>query len=100
MQLWRMRPDGSALERMTDDERVNWFPHPSPDGRTILYLAYENGVDGHPRDHDVELRAMPASGGLPEVLLGLYGGQGSINVPCWAPDSGRFAFVRYARTAG
>jgi Tol biopolymer transport system component len=100
MQLWRMRPDGSALERMTDDERVNWFPHPSPDGRTILYLAYENGVEGHPRDHDVELRAMPASGGLPEVLLGLYGGQGSINVPCWAPDSTRFAFVRYARPAG
>jgi Tol biopolymer transport system component len=32
MQLWRMRPDGSALEQMTDDERVNWFPHPSPDG--------------------------------------------------------------------
>ena len=43
MQLWRMRPDGAALEQMTDDERVNWFPHPSPDRRHVLYLAYEPG---------------------------------------------------------
>ena len=97
MQLWRMRPDGGDPERMTDDERVNWFPHPSPDGRHVLYLAYENGVDGHPRDHDVELRLMPADGGKPRVLLALFGGQGTINVPCWAPDSRRFAFVRYHR---
>ena len=95
MQLWRMRPDGGALEQMTDDERVNWFPHPSPDGESILYLAYENGVEGHPRDHDVELRVMPASGGKPRTLLSLFGGQGTINVPCWAPHSSRFAFVRY-----
>jgi Tol biopolymer transport system component len=95
MQIWRMRPDGSDAEQMTDDERVDWFPHPSPDGRHVLFLAYENGVQGHPRDHDVELRIMPADGGDPRVLCALFGGQGSINVPCWAPDSARFAFVRY-----
>jgi hypothetical protein len=38
---------------------------------------------------------MPAAGGEPRVLLGLLGGQGTINVPCWAPDGRRFAFVRY-----
>jgi len=95
MQLWRMGPDGGALEQMTDDERVNWFPHPSPDGKQVLFLAYENGVDGHPRDRDVELRIIPPEGGKPQVVLPLFGGQGSINVPCWAPDSRRFAFVRY-----
>lgn len=95
MQLWRMRADGGAVEQMTDDERVNWFPHPSPDGGHVLYLAYENGVEGHPRDHRVELRIMPSGGGRPRVLLPIFGGQGSINVPCWAPDSRRFAFVRY-----
>lgn len=95
MQLWRMRPDDGGLEQMTDDERVNWFPHPSPDGESVLYLAYENGVEGHPRDHHVELRLMPASGGAPRRLLSLFGGQGTINVPCWAPGSDRFAFVRY-----
>jgi Tol biopolymer transport system component len=97
MQLWRMRPDGGELEQMTQDDRVNWFPHPSPDGRHILYLAYEPGIEGHPRDKTVELRMMPNGGGPPQILLSLFGGQGSINVPCWATDSQRFAFVRYAR---
>ena len=96
-QLWRMHPDGSALEQMTSDERVNWFPHPSPDGKHVLYLAYENGIDGHPRDKNVELRLIPIAGGKPRTLLTLFGGQGSINVPCWEPTSRRFAFVRYFR---
>jgi Tol biopolymer transport system component len=95
MQLWRMRADGSDKRQMTDDERVNWFPHPSPNGQHVLYLAYENGTEGHPRDHNVELRLMAAEGGRPRPLLALFGGQGSINVPNWAPDSRRFAFVRY-----
>mgnify|MGYP003397026245 FL=1 len=95
MQLWRIRPDGTGRERMTSDERVNWFPHPSPDGRHVIYLAYEEGTTQHPRDRDVELRLMPASGGKPETLVKLFGGQGSINVPCWAPDARRFAYVRY-----
>jgi Tol biopolymer transport system component len=95
--LWRIAPDGGRLEKMTDDERVNWFPHPSPDGRHILYLAYKRGVKGHPRDEDVELRLLPAEGGQPRTLLPLFGGQGTINVPCWAPDSKHFAFVRYSR---
>jgi Tol biopolymer transport system component len=94
-QLWRMHPDGSALQQMTNDERVNWFPHPSPDGRHVVYLAYQNGVTGHPAGQDVELRIMPQSGGAPQTLLKLFGGQGTINVPSWAPDSRRFAFVRY-----
>ena len=97
MQLWRMRPDGADLERMTDDDRSNWFPHPSPDGASVLFLAYAAGVEGHPRDHEVELRLMDAAGGGVRTLLALFGGQGSINVPCWAPDGRRFAFVRYAR---
>ncbi|MGJ8584793.1 MAG: TolB family protein [Marinosulfonomonas sp.] len=97
MQLWRVRPDGRDLQQMTDDERWNWFPHPSPDGSQVLYLAYENGVFGHPRDKEVELRLLPSQGGEPKVLLELFGGQGSINVPCWAPDGKKFAFVRYAR---
>jgi Tol biopolymer transport system component len=97
MHLWRIRPDGSGLQQMTGDERVNWFPHPSPDDETVLYLAYGNGIEGHPRDKDVELRLMDADGGNIRTALALFGGQGSINVPCWAPDGRSFAFVRYAR---
>lgn len=99
MQIWRMRPDGGGVRQMTDDARVNWFPHPAPDGSCVLYLAYGNGVEGHPRDRDVELRLMHAEGGGMRRLLAIFGGQGSINVPNWAPDGRRFAFVRYARPA-
>jgi Tol biopolymer transport system component len=95
MQLWRMHRDGSSLEQMTHDEFSNWFPHPSPDGRHVLYLAYGKGVEGHPRDQDVELRLMPAEGGKLKTLLAMLGGQGSINVPCWEAGSRRFAFMRY-----
>ena len=93
--LWRIRPDGTDLERMTADADVNWFPHPSPDGRHVLYLAYERGTRGHPAMRSVELRMMPSQGGKPTTLLPVTGGQGTINVPCWAPDSKRFAFVHY-----
>lgn len=93
--LWRMRPDGSDLQQMTHDDSVNWFPHPSPDGAQILYLAYPPATEGHPPLKQVTLRLMPADGGAAEDLIGLTGGQGTINVPCWAPDGRRFAFVSY-----
>lgn len=97
MQLWRIRPDGSDLQQMTDDGRVNWFPHPSPDGTKVLYLAYEADVTGHPRDREVELRLMSPAGGEVRRAVALFGGQGSINVPCWSPDGSAFAFVQYGR---
>lgn len=93
--LWRVRPDGTGLQQMTDDARVNWFPHPSPDGRHVVYLAYAAGTRGHPAEQDVELRLIPAQGGAPETLCALFGGQGTINVPSWSPDSRQFAYVSY-----
>lgn len=96
-QLWRMRPDGSDLEQMTDDDRVNWFPHPSPDGETLVYLSYPSGTTGHPGGLDVELRAMPLEGGAPTTIASLHGGQGTINVPSWSPDGTNFAYMRYAK---
>jgi Tol biopolymer transport system component len=94
--LWRVRPDGSDLERMTSDRLVNWFPHPSPDGTQVVYLAYPEGTTGHPGGVDVSLRVIGAAGGTPRTLCELHGGQGTINVPSWAPDGQAFAFVRYA----
>ncbi len=94
-QLYRMRPDGAGIEQLTHDDRVNWFPHPSPDGRWIVYLSFPPGTLGHPADRDVILRRIPAGGGEPVDLIAFHGGQGSINVPSWSPDSRRFAFVMY-----
>jgi len=93
--LWRIRPDGSDLQRMTDDAAVNWFPHPSPDGAHVVYLAYPAGTKGHPGGLEVSLRLMPAEGGQSQSLCNLWGGQGTINVPSWSPDSNCFAFMRY-----
>ncbi len=93
--LWRVRPDGTELQRMTEGGTVDWFPHPSPDGRHVLFLAYPPGTGGHPAGLDVALRLMPQEGGPSREVLRLRGGQGTVNVPCWAPDGGAFAFVRY-----
>ena len=96
MRIWRMRPDGSEQEQVTFDEQYgDWFPHPSPDGRWLVFLSYDRSVQGHPPNQQVCLRAMPLAGGSPEVLVRLFGGQGTINVPSWSPDSRSFAFVSY-----
>ena len=95
MQIWRMRPDGSEPTQVTDDEYNNWFPHVSPHGKWIVFLSFMKDVkpDDHPFYRHVYLRMMPVAGGVPKVLVYLYGGQGSINTPSWSPDGKQFAFV-------
>jgi WD40 repeat protein len=95
MQIWRMKPDGSAQEQVTFDDSNNWFPHISPDGQTMVFLAYEKGVTGHPPGKDVELRLMTLKDKKVRLLAKLFGGQGTINVPSWSPDGLKLAFVSY-----
>lgn len=96
MQIWRIRPDGSDVTRITDSAYGDWFPHPSPDNRHVLVLSYDGDVFDHPRDRDVRLRLMDMDGANARVLFKLFGGQGTMNVPNWAPDGRSFAYVRYA----
>jgi len=95
MQIWRMKADGTDQTQLTSDEFNNWFPHPSPDGKWIVFISFEAGVTGHPANHRVRLRLMPAGGGAIQELARLFGGQGTINVPSWSPDSRQVAFVSY-----
>lgn len=94
-QIFRMRPDGSGLQQITDDERVNWFPHPSPDGSLVSYLSFPGGTLGHPADRDVLIRTMRPDGSSITDIDRFNGGQGTINVASWSPDSQAFAYVRY-----
>ena len=98
MQVWRMGPDGENPEQMTFSERNNWFPHVSPDGRKVVYLSFAKG-ELDPMEHlpnmQVQLRIMNADGTGDRTLLSFFGGQGSINVNSWAPDSRRAAVVIY-----
>jgi len=88
-----------------------WFPHISPDRQKVVMVAYTD-TDVRPGEHVpnkyVELRLMhrlntagssgktsAAEWSVPQTILKLFGGQGTINVNSWAPDSRRFAFVSY-----
>ncbi|MFZ1085440.1 MAG: hypothetical protein WAN35_10780 [Terracidiphilus sp.] len=95
MQIWRMLTDGSDQEQITFDEFNNWFPHISPDGKWMAFLSYGPEVTGHPANKDVQIRLMALSDRKISVLAKLFGGQGTINVPSWSPDSTKVAFVSY-----
>ena len=95
MQIWRMHPDGSEQEQVFSDDYNNWFPHISPDGQWMVFLTYAKDVSGHPENKDVMLRMMSLADKKIMVLAKLFGGQGTINVPSWSPDSKRLAFVSY-----
>jgi TolB protein len=96
VQIWRLRPDGTGEEQVTRDGYYNWFPHPSPDGRWILVLSSKVVPEtGHPPPGEYVLRLLPVAGGEPRELVRFTGGNGSLNVPCWSPDSARVAFASY-----
>lgn len=105
MQAWRMKADGSEQTQMTFDAHLNtWFPHISPDRTKVVMLAYHER-DVRPGEHvpnkNVEIRLMTGCDETgwsePRTVLQLFGGQGTINVNSWSPDSRSFAYVRYEK---
>lgn len=94
-QIWVMGTDGANQRMLFADDFVNWFPHPSPCGRHLVYLAYPSGTLGHPANLPVALVLCKPDGTDRRRILEFTGGQGSINVPSWRADGAAFAFVRY-----
>jgi TolB protein len=104
--IWRMPAEGAGAddakaERVTSDEWEDWFPHFSPDGKLLLVFSFPHGTANHNgKMPGVALRLMPAPGktlktAKPEILTEFFGGQGTINVNSWSPDSKKFAYVVY-----
>lgn len=98
MQVWRMDADGSNQLHMVQEEANCWFPHVSPDGKWVVYIAYgkdDVAAGDHPPNKNVEIRLVPAQGGGSKTIVKLFGGQGTINVNSWSPDNRTIAFVSY-----
>lgn len=80
--LWRMRPDGSGLEKLGEDlgqAKVDWYPDPSPDGTLLAFATIVPGADPWViRTLDLRTRQVSAWN-----VPGL--------VPRWNPSSTRFA---------
>jgi hypothetical protein len=104
--IWRMPADGAGpedakAEQVTNDELEDWFPHFSPDGKWMLVFSFPKGTANHnDKMEGVVLRVMPAPGKTIrpakfEALAKFFGGQGTINVNSWSPDSKKFAYVVY-----
>lgn len=95
-QLARVQVDGSGFERLLESDTVDWFPHVSPDGRFASYIRFPRGTEGHPADLPVAVVLVSTGDwATPLHTWPLFGGQDTLNVTSWSPDSERFAFVAY-----
>ncbi len=99
MQIWRMKVDGSEQTQQVYSQYSDWFPHPSPDGKKLVFIRYlEDQKQDHPFGQDVKLVLLDLETGEESDLTEIFhGGQGSINVPSWSPDSAELAFVSYQK---
>jgi TolB protein len=104
--IWRIPAEGGGpgdakAEQVTRDELEDWFPHFSPNGKWMLVFSFPKGTKTHNDKMDgVALRLARAPGNKLkpvklDVLTTFFGGQGTINVNSWSPDSKQFAFVVY-----
>ncbi|MEV6494250.1 hypothetical protein AB0M20_37355, partial [Actinoplanes sp. NPDC051633] len=95
-QIARIPDGGGPVERLVTSGTVDWFPHLSPDAQLASYIAFPAGTQGHPADLDVEVRVVATTDwSTPLQRYPVFGGQGTINVNSWSPDSRRFAFIAY-----
>ncbi len=103
--IWRLPANGAGpndvkAEMVVNDSLEDWFPHISLDGKKLVYVGYPGGTPTHdPRTVPIELKLVTISqdqvGPGEKTLVKAVGGQGTINVNSWAPDSMRFAYVTY-----
>ena len=96
MQIWRMKPDGTQ-PGAGHERRVQQLVPAHLAGRPVDRLhQLPEGRRSRPTTRTTSASTcalMPVAGGTPRVIAYVYGGQGTINVPSWSPDSRMLAFV-------
>jgi catechol 2,3-dioxygenase-like lactoylglutathione lyase family enzyme len=101
LQIWRMQPDGSAPEQITDDGSLNSSPHVSPDGKAVAFLSEPSGqatTDG-PEIGATSLKVIAAADGLIRPVASFQGNRGSFSMYGWG-DATHLAFVSYQMLPG
>jgi TolB protein len=103
--VWRFPATGAGqndekAQMVISDSLEDWFPHISPNGKKIVYIGYPAGTASHnPRNVHIELKLAEVKhdkvSAPKKTLVEAVGGQGTMNVNSWAPDSMRFAYVTY-----
>jgi Tol biopolymer transport system component len=82
LDLWVMRPDGTGLQKLTDDKTEDAFPQWSPSGKRIAWTRGGFGAGG-------EIWVMNADGtGRRQLTVNAF----SDLDPVWSPDSSQLAF--------
>jgi Tol biopolymer transport system component len=95
-QIARLPDGGGPMEQLVASSSVDWFPHLSPDSQFATYVSFPAGTLGHPADLEVQVQVVSTSDWqAPLQGYRVFGGQGTINVNSWSPDSTRFAFIEY-----
>ena len=82
--IYRMRPDGSNVRRLTRNDRDNEFPNWSPHGRRIAFNS--NRAD----EENFDVYTMRAGGG--DVTRLTFNKAGDA-FPAWSPDGRKIAFA-------
>jgi TolB protein len=93
-------PDDVKAEMVVNDGLEDWFPHIAPNGKKLVYIGYPAGTPTHnPRNVQIAIMLVSIDHGkvasTQKTLVEATGGQGTMNVNSWAPDSMRFAYVTY-----
>lgn len=93
-QIWRMKPNGSGAEAVTDDDHINSSPHVSPDGKAVAFLSQPARGGGGLGIGDAALKIFAVNDGLIRTLTTFQGDRGSFSMYGWG-DANHLAFVSY-----
>jgi Tol biopolymer transport system component len=91
-QIWRMKPDGSDAEQVTDDGNINSSPHVSPDGKTVAFLSQP--VQEGSGIGEAAIKVMSTGDGLIRTVVNFEGNRNSFSTYGWG-DANHLAFVSY-----